>query len=159
MIQDDLLEFHARHFPTSQAPTTLLVQPQPTQETDLEEDDGLGFYPDGINRTLTDDQIAIFRHSEIQSLLRERRQREEAAADRAEDGEIDASPEVEAVSSIISPDAVLTPQSDQATSALPGNSKKRKRKKQQASVEQPWTSRRVARELDVNTSQNVELDY
>ncbi|KAK7744036.1 hypothetical protein SLS62_010336 [Diatrype stigma] len=35
-----------------------------------EEEDGLGYYPDGVKRTLTDEQIAIFRHSEIESLRR-----------------------------------------------------------------------------------------
>jgi hypothetical protein len=35
-----------------------------------EEDDNLGYYPDGVKRTLTDVQIAIFRHSEIQELER-----------------------------------------------------------------------------------------
>lgn len=37
-----------------------------------EDDDGLGYYPDGVKRTLTNEQIAMFRHSEIYSLLRER---------------------------------------------------------------------------------------
>ncbi|RYP11155.1 hypothetical protein DL764_000226 [Monosporascus ibericus] len=37
---------------------------------DEEEEDGLGYYPDGVKRTLTDEQIAIFRHSEIESLRR-----------------------------------------------------------------------------------------
>jgi hypothetical protein len=41
------------------------------------DDDCLGYYSDGVKRTLTDEQIAIFRHSEIQNLLRERRLREE----------------------------------------------------------------------------------
>jgi len=36
-----------------------------------EEDDGLGYYPDGVKRTLTDEQIAIFRHSELEALRRE----------------------------------------------------------------------------------------
>jgi hypothetical protein len=36
----------------------------------------LGYYADGAKRTLTDDQVAIFRHSEIQTCLRERRQRQ-----------------------------------------------------------------------------------
>lgn len=40
---------------------------------DDDEDDGLGYYPDGVKRKLTDEQIAIFRHSEVQTLLRERR--------------------------------------------------------------------------------------
>ena len=34
-----------------------------------EDDDDLGYYPDGVKRTLTDAQIAIFRHSEIQEML------------------------------------------------------------------------------------------
>ena len=34
--------------------------------------DDLGYYPDGVKRTLTDEQIAMFRHSEIYSILRER---------------------------------------------------------------------------------------
>jgi len=42
-----------------------------------EADDGLGYYPDGTKRTLTDEQIAMFRHSEIQAILRKRRLRKE----------------------------------------------------------------------------------
>jgi hypothetical protein len=37
----------------------------------------LGYYADGVKRTLTDEQIAMFRHSEIQTLLRERRRAED----------------------------------------------------------------------------------
>lgn len=37
-----------------------------------EEDDSLGYYPDGAKRTLTDEQIAMFRHSELQKLQRAR---------------------------------------------------------------------------------------
>lgn len=37
-----------------------------------DEDDGLGYYHDGVKRTLTDDQIAMFRHSEIYSIVRKR---------------------------------------------------------------------------------------
>jgi hypothetical protein len=51
-------------------------------------DDGLGYYSDGVKRTLTDEQIAIFRHSEIQAILREQRHEEEAK----EEEEIDDSP-------------------------------------------------------------------
>ncbi|KAI0594769.1 hypothetical protein F4775DRAFT_416343 [Biscogniauxia sp. FL1348] len=35
-----------------------------------EDDDGLGYYSDGAKRTLTDEQIAIFRHSELEALRR-----------------------------------------------------------------------------------------
>ncbi|KAI0810259.1 hypothetical protein GGR55DRAFT_678855 [Xylaria sp. FL0064] len=38
-----------------------------------EEDDGLGYYPDGVKRTLTDEQIVIFRHSELEALRRAER--------------------------------------------------------------------------------------
>ncbi|KAK7984968.1 hypothetical protein PG996_005797 [Apiospora saccharicola] len=37
-----------------------------------EEEDDLGYYSDGIKRTLTDEQIAIFRHSELETLRREK---------------------------------------------------------------------------------------
>lgn len=43
-----------------------------------EEDDGLGYYDDGVKRTLTDEQIAMFRHSEIESLLRAQRHADDA---------------------------------------------------------------------------------
>ncbi|CCF36407.1 hypothetical protein CH063_07989 [Colletotrichum higginsianum] len=36
-----------------------------------EEEDDLGYYPDGVKRTLTDEQIAMFRHSELEALKRE----------------------------------------------------------------------------------------
>jgi hypothetical protein len=38
-------------------------------------DDGLGYYDDGAKRTLTDEQIAMFRHSEIHKILLQRRRR------------------------------------------------------------------------------------
>lgn len=44
-----------------------------------EEDDDLGHYADGVKRTLTDEQIAIFRHSELQELKRELEREDEAA--------------------------------------------------------------------------------
>ena len=50
---------------------------QAAEEYYEEADDGLGYYPDGTKRTLTDEQIAMFRHSEIQAILRKRRLREE----------------------------------------------------------------------------------
>lgn len=47
-------------------------------------EDDLGYYPNGNKRTLTDDQIAMFRHSEIYAILRERQVRKE---NREADGE------------------------------------------------------------------------
>jgi hypothetical protein len=37
----------------------------------------LGYYADGTKRTLTDEQIAMFRHSEIHAMLRKRRLQKE----------------------------------------------------------------------------------
>ncbi|TVY44934.1 hypothetical protein LSUB1_G000571 [Lachnellula subtilissima] len=79
---DDLSSFHAKHFSTS--PMNHFSQQflGPVEEVyqEEEEDDGLGYYEDGTKRTLTDEQasIAIFRHSEIETLLRDRRHAHEA---------------------------------------------------------------------------------
>ncbi|KAL3465306.1 hypothetical protein BJX64DRAFT_285560 [Aspergillus heterothallicus] len=73
---EDLQAFHAKHF------STRVGAPEPaTEPYDDEEhhgdDGGLGYYPDGVKRTLTDEQIRIFRHSEIHALLRERQIKKE----------------------------------------------------------------------------------
>jgi Protein of unknown function (DUF3807) len=44
-------------------------------EYDYDDGDGLGYYSDGVKRTLTDAQIEMFRWSEVQSLLRAKRRR------------------------------------------------------------------------------------
>ncbi len=49
-----------------------------SQPAPQEADDGLGYYGDGVKRTLTDEQIRMFRHSEIQRLMSERRAAKEA---------------------------------------------------------------------------------
>ncbi|KAF2088162.1 hypothetical protein K490DRAFT_56175 [Saccharata proteae CBS 121410] len=92
VTEEDLRAFHAKHFPGAPPPTSFFSASVPSFSTqdlgsydtqdcgweeEYEEDDGLGYYPDGVKRTLTDEQIAIFRHSEIQALLREKRLREE----------------------------------------------------------------------------------
>jgi hypothetical protein len=81
-----MVAFHHAHFSagsTSYFATHFLGPADEPDELDYaeEEDDGLGYYDDGVKRTLTDEQIAMFRHSEIQALLRERRYAEEAKAD------------------------------------------------------------------------------
>lgn len=56
-----------------------------------EENDDLGYYPDGVKRTLTDDQIAIFRHSEVQRLLKqERAARKASEEEQASPSEVEA---------------------------------------------------------------------
>lgn len=41
----------------------------PEEQCD-EDDDGLGYYEDGTKRTLTDEQIAMFKHSELEAVRR-----------------------------------------------------------------------------------------
>jgi hypothetical protein len=92
VAQDDLRAFHAQHFPHVPEPEHILhnIQPEAAEEY-YGEDDGLGYYPDGTKRTLTDEQIAMFRHTEIQTILRKRRLRKENGE--LSEGELDpASP-------------------------------------------------------------------
>lgn len=76
--------FHTSHFGSLSRNhfTTTFLQPESAvgaeAHIEAEEDDGLGYYADGVKRTLTDEQVAMFRHSEIQALLRERRHVAEA---------------------------------------------------------------------------------
>lgn len=49
----------------------------------------MGHYKDGTKRTLTDEQIAIFWHSEIHALLRERERLREEAEEQSDVEEID----------------------------------------------------------------------
>jgi len=89
--QADLEAFHNAHFSSTSLDhfSTHFLGPIPEDETQEEvEDDGLGYYPDGIKRTLTDEQIAMFRHSEIQALLRERRHAAEKATPVREDDQV-----------------------------------------------------------------------
>ena len=72
------------------------------QEFDGDDDDGLGYYDDGVKRTLTDEQIAIFRHSELEALRRARESAEtcKAVADRPLDADDVSEGEVVALSLI-----------------------------------------------------------
>ncbi|PKX91023.1 DUF3807 domain-containing protein [Aspergillus novofumigatus IBT 16806] len=79
---EDLQAFQAKHFPSSQQVTSLDYSYRETVDEDID-DDGLGYYADGVKRTLTDEQIRIFRHSEIHSLLRQKQLREEELAEEA----------------------------------------------------------------------------
>lgn len=85
--KDDLRGFHAKHFPHAPAPGHILqgVEDEPVEEA-YEEEGGLGYYEDGTPRTLTDEQIAMFRHSEIQAIIRKRRQQRDNG-DGSEEGE------------------------------------------------------------------------
>ncbi|KAG6055868.1 hypothetical protein E4U17_002680 [Claviceps sp. LM77 group G4] len=84
--QNEFLNFQHVHFSNeavadfASAFTNLLPNTEettcPDEYYDWEDADELGFYHDGVKRTLTDEQIAIFRHSE----LREHEKRQKAKA-------------------------------------------------------------------------------
>ncbi|KAF2723283.1 hypothetical protein K431DRAFT_201983, partial [Polychaeton citri CBS 116435] len=84
--QDDLLSFQSSHFGDNTKPDTFFIdpgvaldhQPLSNQKGKQWKEDNLGYYPDGTKRTLTDTQIALFHHSELQQLLRGARQKQEA---------------------------------------------------------------------------------
>lgn len=110
------------------------------------EDDGLGYYDDGVKRTLTDEQIAIFRHSELEASAREKRHQEEARRAGLDEGK------------------------GQGPSATHAPATKKRKSKQQYfqrrvsrkdlyQTEDGQTHRRVAREQDEIQNFSVELDY
>lgn len=77
---DEIAAFHHSHF-SAKSVATFAAEflalpskgdaPQRGYDNDWEEDDGLGFYSDGGKRTLTDEQIEIFRHSELRELQKQ----------------------------------------------------------------------------------------
>jgi Protein of unknown function (DUF3807) len=68
-LQDDLAAFQSTHFddPRDSVPQQIAKK---TGKPEVEGEDDLGFYPDGSARSLTAAQIAIFRHSEIEQLIK-----------------------------------------------------------------------------------------
>ncbi|PWW74243.1 hypothetical protein C7212DRAFT_36120, partial [Tuber magnatum] len=84
ILQQDLSNFHEAHLSLDLREhfTRTFLQPQPQasggqpehepeqpSRDSVEEEDDLGYYPDGTKRTLTSAQVDMFRFSEIQSLL------------------------------------------------------------------------------------------
>lgn len=75
-------QFHLQHFPNQDVPAIRPMETDTTEPSTGVPSDDLGLYPDGTRRALTDKQIALFRHSEIQRLLAQRRRKEEAQESR-----------------------------------------------------------------------------
>lgn len=83
--KDDLLAFQISHFGDDTKPDTWFVDAETALNFDPAlNDDGLGYYEDGVKRTLTDEQIEMFRHTEMELLLREEQLRKEQ-----DDGQIE----------------------------------------------------------------------
>ncbi|KAH3914437.1 hypothetical protein HBH56_089240 [Parastagonospora nodorum] len=126
---DDLHAFHAKHFPHAPTPEQFLhgVAQDATEEYHDEEDDGLGYYSDGTKRTITDEQIAMFRHSEIQAILRKRRLRREAG-ELSEEGEVETEPKDAASSASASTPGHTTRPKAQQWATSSDRTKKRNKK-------------------------------
>lgn len=91
IMKDDLRDFHVKHFHSEPQPDQFFQTPEVETEEyydDYYEDDGLGYYNDAVKRTLTNEQIALFRHTEIQTILRERRRKREAEAEAEAEGPV-----------------------------------------------------------------------
>ncbi len=128
------------------------------------EDDALGYYPDGTQRTLTAEQISMFRHSEIQGILKERRRMNEMSSQspEAEEQEQHRSAEVKIESSVVPPKEVSpAPEPYRGQNAKQPNSRKRKRVKNDSGrhSDEEFTPRRIAREQDEQKAVSIELDY
>lgn len=128
----------------------------------------MGYYPDGQKRTLTDDQIAMFRHSEIYAILRERQvHKENLEADGKQEPDVPGVNESKTVAPVEGENEV-----EHATEAygkrqgsdfehlqaeIASSSAITKRKRSNANDDgRPYTSRRLARELD---SAVADYDY
>ena len=186
-MQDDLQAFQLEHFFTTNAGsrhvTSLNNNTGPWVSPGValyEDDDGLGYYPDGVKRTLTDEQVAIFRNSEIYSLLRSR-QRQEQHQD-THDGvrlnllDLDPKQEGEEAQSLSAghgqqnlPDHGSSDDEGEYLKFIEAEQEKmravqakKKRKRTQTNSnrdDRPHTHRRIARELDIATSKDVPLPY
>ncbi|KJX94252.1 hypothetical protein TI39_contig4205g00002 [Zymoseptoria brevis] len=81
--EDHLLSFQFAHFGDDSKPQKWFVKPEEAVEYQPVWDDGLGWYEDGVKRTLTDEEIAVFRRTEEWQLERaEEIKRREAEGER-----------------------------------------------------------------------------
>ncbi|KAI9737659.1 MAG: hypothetical protein M1818_005663 [Claussenomyces sp. TS43310] len=128
----DLEAFHIAHFSTTSTShfATQFLGPVSGGEAHVAEadDDGLGYYDDGTKRTLTDEQVAMFRHSEIHALLKKRLRAEEAQTEAESPIEFSMTPTaiVDGVEAAASDAALLPTATDERESQHPsrGHAKK-----------------------------------
>lgn len=154
VLQEDLRDFHAKHFPHAPAPEHVLhgIGNDPAEEYYEEEGNALGHYEDGTPRTLTDEQIAMFRHSEIQAIIRKRRlKRENALAPdqgEAEEGAIEDF-DAEGSSKVELPASQASPVAASATDKIASaRVDKLKSQSQQWTTSSPRTKARNKRNRD-----------
>ncbi|UKZ90829.1 uncharacterized protein TrAFT101_005828 [Trichoderma asperellum] len=152
---DELSEFHQSHFSNEAVsdfgqhfitlPSQEVSEDQLYEEwgEEEEEDDGLGYYEDGVKRTLTDEQIEIFRHSELRELERQREKQALAKSGTPRDASINET-------DTASPHGPGAPTSSR--------SKKKKKKKSKAVKQEPKPDLRK-RTWDVVEAGLDSLDY
>ena len=121
-----------------------------------QEDDDLGYYEDGVKRTLTDEQIAMFRHSELEALRRAQEAEDSkpvksSATTGTSKAQLSAQAEAEP-GELISDDDVPS----QTTKVAASKKKKRRRPKQRIVEEKPDLRKRT---WDVVDSGLGSLDY
>ena len=136
----------------------------------------MGYYSDGVKRTLTNEQISMFRHSEIYALLRERQVKKENKDAGFDEVSLPASPTGDI---IVATDRIAEEGMDsdgeedeeeeyaiflaaeQQQMQTEAARKKRKRTDHSSKMERSKepTSRRLAREMDEAGADETVLDY
>ncbi|KAI5258625.1 hypothetical protein E4T42_00368 [Aureobasidium subglaciale] len=161
VTEDDLHHFHQKHFSGSSSGSSNRSHDAGASfEENTTDDDDLGYYHDGVKRTLTDDQIAMFRHSEIQTLLRERRRRRENTE--SESNHDTPSGSTKTVGCL---DVNTVGDGDRQRSASTSESQGLGKRKWQRFIESSETNpehlthRRIARELDEQKASSIDLMY
>jgi hypothetical protein len=174
-----MLSFHSHHFTHTTEPNSETADNVP-----VEEDDCLGTYEDGAERTLTDEQIAMFRHSELQEMIKKHRIDMENTDDYDADmphQHIERSLKTNAAvrSTISSANTRSENMPDQSSKDIqpPKKSSTNKKRKRGKQVKQPFykpekqdkeqfthegderTFRRICREADELKTDEFELDY
>ncbi|KXT15003.1 hypothetical protein AC579_7749 [Pseudocercospora musae] len=192
--EDHLLRFQFAHFGDDTKPDNWFVSRQAALSFD--DDHALGYYEDGVKRTLTDEQIAMFRRTELWHMKHRQEQRQEDAQGNATDAHEPepgrAASEASQVSSLEdellayatvkqlkSPSVELKlPQPSHASRSHSNSGSRRGRPVQQNipydqrnkrkwegyindehPIQGSLTHRRVARELDDQQTEPVEMDY
>ena len=170
--QDDLLQFHNNHFGKAFVGASTTTGTDHGYQTDhpLQYDENdLGHYSDGCARTLTDEQIEIFRHSEIQRLLLKQRRDAEAAAEADSEQEVDE--DVESPAAFVDDHKSSRKLPKASRAKIPKKYREqfiadtekfrnRSRQQHQDAYDRNVSTRRRVRELDDITRQDdIVLDY
>ncbi|KAL8725588.1 MAG: hypothetical protein Q9181_006362 [Wetmoreana brouardii] len=171
----DLEDFQRRHFDGGFSSTvagldeSFVEQEYPeygNEEEQEQESDDLGYYPDGVKRTLTDEQISMFRHSEIYSLLRKRQLEKENGLVENESSDLSAAKEPLRKPSVSGSEKEVdehrsSPATDKTHRTSNPTTRKRKldHHAQKSAHNAVPSSRRQARELDCVDEDVGFLDY